>query len=220
MGGFGMTELIVLVGFCSLVVFVYKLVRRRKKAPPLQKSRAAVQQSRSEPGKSPAESKELSLESHTTAGKIFLSYRRDDSSDITGRIYDRLTQHFGADRVFKDVDSIPLGVDFKQHLSLAVSQCNVFLAVIGTDWLSVSAATGQSHIHDASDFVRIEVESALERQIPVIPLLVQKTTIPAEKDLPESLKPLIYRNGLSIRPDPDFHHDMDRLIRAIESHST
>ena len=183
MGGFGMTELIILVGIFSLIVFIFKLVRRRKKSPP------AAHRSKSESSQSALETKEQIDQIPTSAAKIFLSYRRDASSDITGRIYDRLTQHFGAERIFKDVDSIPLGVDFKQHLSLAVSQCNIFLAVIGADWLGVSEANGQSHIHAASDFVRIEVETALERQIPVIPLRVQKATIPAEKDLPESLKP-------------------------------
>ena len=121
------------------------------------------------------------------------------------------------DHVFKDVDSIPLGADFKQHLDLAVAQCNFFLAVIGTDWLYVNETVGKSLLHDFADFVRIELESALKRDIPVIPLFVRKATMPSEEDLPDSLKPLIYRNGISIRPDPDFHNDMDRLIRAIDT---
>jgi len=149
--------------------------------------------------------------------KIFISYRRDDSRYITERIYDRLVQRFGANHVFKDVDSIPLGVDFRQHLDLAVAQCNFFLAVIGDDWLSAGEKVGKGLLHDFSDFVRIELESALKRGIPVIPLFVQNATVPSKKDLPDSLKPLIYRNGISIRPDPDFHNDMDRLIQAIET---
>ena len=148
--------------------------------------------------------------------KIFISYRRDNSRYITDRIYDRLVQRFGANHVFKDIDSIPLGVDFRQHIDMAVAKCNFFLAVIGEDWLSADEKVGKNRLHDFSDFVRIELESALERGIPVIPLFVQNATMPSKKDMPGSLEPLIYRNGISIRPDPDFHNDMDRLIQAIE----
>ncbi|WP_430931653.1 toll/interleukin-1 receptor domain-containing protein [Saccharicrinis sp. 156] len=150
--------------------------------------------------------------------KIFLSYRRDDSSDITGRIYDRLVQHFGDGNIFKDVDSIPLGADFRDHLDSAVSKCHFFLAIVGPDWLYARDDDSTSYLNNPSDFVRIELESALKRDIPVIPILVRKATMPLGNTLPESLKPFIYRNGISIRPDPDFHNDMDRLMRAIEHH--
>ena len=150
------------------------------------------------------------------ASTIFVSYRRHDSSDVTGRIYDRLTQHFGKQSVFKDVDSIPLGVDFRQHLSDSVSQCDVLLAVIGRQWAAGSA--GRPGLDDARDFVRIEVEAALQRNIPVVPVLVQGASVPGEEELPETLRSLAYRNGIAVRPDPDFHQDMDRLIKGIEGH--
>jgi hypothetical protein len=149
--------------------------------------------------------------------KTFLSYRRSESGDITGRIYDRLAQHFGEENIFKDVDSIPLGVDFKQHLQTAVAQCDFFLAVIGRNWLGPELSDASPSIHDATDFVRIEIEGALERGIPVIPLFVQNASTPNESELPDSLKPLVYKNGLPVRPDPDFHNDMNRLIRAMEN---
>src|SRR5262245_10108657 len=69
------------------------------------------------------------------AAAIFISYRRDDAGDVTGRIYDRLAQHFGKPFVFKDVDGIPLGIDFRKHLGDSVGRCDVLLAVIGTRWL-------------------------------------------------------------------------------------
>lgn len=153
------------------------------------------------------------------SSQIFISYRRNDSGDITGRIYDRLVPHFGRDRIFKDVDSIPLGMDFKKHLDLAVAQCSIFLIVIGPNWLySNNKNVKKSLIHDPADFVRIELESALTREIPVIPLFVRGATMPSKEDLPDNFQQLIYRNGIAIRPDPDFHIDMDRLIRAIEGH--
>jgi hypothetical protein len=147
---------------------------------------------------------------------IFLSYRRFDSADVTGRMYDRLVQHFGSDKIFKDVDSIPLGSDFRKVLDGAVSQCAVLLAVIGRDWLHDSLDDPSPRLHDPADWVRIEIESALRRDIPVIPVLVRGARFPAEQDLPDSLRDLVYRNGIEVRPDPDFHRDMDRLIQHLD----
>ena len=149
--------------------------------------------------------------------KIFLSYRRDDSADATGRIYDRLVQRFGKEQIFKDVDSIPLGVDFREHLGNVVGRCNLVLVVIGDHWIDAGQA-GARRLDDAADFVRIEIEAALERKIPVVPVLVRGATIPADSALPPSLRALAYRNGMSVRPDPDFHRDMDRLIAGLETH--
>lgn len=151
-----------------------------------------------------------------TTPAIFISYRREDSSDVTGRIYDRLCQHFGEQNVFKDVDSIPLGVDFRQHLGNSVGQCNVLLTIIGRQWMA--GEKGKRRLDDARDFVRIEMEAALKRDIPVVPVLVQGSSIPNVDDLPAQLQPLAYRNGIPVRPDPDFHQDMDRLIKGIEGY--
>ncbi|MFN9295010.1 MAG: toll/interleukin-1 receptor domain-containing protein, partial [Planctomyces sp.] len=81
---------------------------------------------------------------------------------------DRLQHQYGAGSVFLDVDNIPPGVDFRNHLDAAVAKCDVFLALIGNEWLSTSES-GVSRLEDARDFVRIELESALRRSIPVIP---------------------------------------------------
>ena len=147
--------------------------------------------------------------------KIFISYRRADSADVTGRIYDRLAAHFGESAIFKDVDSIPPGIDFKEHLEKAVGKCKIFLVVIGDQWLDASDSKQNNRLQDPRDFVRIEVEAALIRNIRIIPLLVRGASMPAEEQLPPSLQKLVYRNAIPIRPDPDFHRDMDRLIAAI-----
>ena len=151
-----------------------------------------------------------------TMPAIFITYRREDSIDVTGRIYDRLCQHFGRQNVFKDVDSIPLGVDFRKHLGDSVGQCSVLLTIIGREWLT--GERGQRRLDDVRDFVRIEMEAALKRDIPVVPVLVQGSTMPNLDDLPEVLQSLVYRNGIPVRPDPDFHQDMDRLIKGIEGY--
>jgi hypothetical protein len=98
--------------------------------------------------------------------KIFLSYRRQDTAGIAGRIYDRLRARFGSDAVFMDIDTIPFGVDFREHIDAAVGQCDVALAVIGPRWSGQNKTSRR--IDDAKDFVRIEIESALQRGIPVI----------------------------------------------------
>jgi len=148
--------------------------------------------------------------------KILISYRREDSAHVTGRIYDRLTQQFGRTAVFKDVDNIPLGIDFRIYLDQEVAKCDVFLAVIGRHWMKPQGQKGKSRLADPADFVRLEIEAALKRQIPVIPVLVEGAVIPPADRLPTSLQGLSYRNGIIVRPDPDFHRDMDRLIEHLQ----
>jgi formylglycine-generating enzyme required for sulfatase activity/serine/threonine protein kinase len=147
---------------------------------------------------------------------VFVSYRREDSLYQSGRLFDRLVAHFGSERVFRDIDSIPLGEDFREVLTERVAGCDAFLAVIGDTWLSVTGKRGIRRLDDPGDFVRIEIEAALSRRIPVIPVLVGRSSVPQAEELPEDLRALSFRNGLPVRPDPDFHNDMDRLIRGIE----
>jgi len=147
--------------------------------------------------------------------KILISYRREDSADVTGRIYDRLIQVF-PQSVFRDVDSIPPGVDFRRYLDEQVAKCDVFLAVIGRNWMKAKGRKGTPRLEDPGDFVRIEIESALKREIPVIPVLVQGVKMPEAERLPASMQDLSYRHSVVIRPDPDFHKDMDRLIAHLK----
>jgi formylglycine-generating enzyme required for sulfatase activity len=148
--------------------------------------------------------------------QLFISYRRDDSTDVTGRIYDRLVGRYGAANIFRDLDAIPLGTDFRKHLTQAVRRCAVLLAVIGRQWLDVTTAAGKRRLDDERDFVRIEIEAALQRDIPVIPVLVQGAEMPPEEQLPPSLQELVFRQAAVVRRDPDFHRDVDRLIRELD----
>lgn len=145
---------------------------------------------------------------------IILSYRRDDSAGVTGRIFDRLAQEFGADRVFMDIDSMPAGVDFHDHLQAILANCGALLVVIGKSWRA--QRKGQpSRIMDPDDWVRIEVETALQREIPVIPLLMDGAVMPNRDQLPESLWPLLRRNALPIDSGRDFHAQLSRLTRDL-----
>lgn len=150
----------------------------------------------------------------SSSNAIFISYRRSDSEDITGRIYDRLREHFAQELIFRDLDSIPLGDNFQEVLQQSVNGCQVLIAVIGPTWLEVLKQRMQS---PNVDWVRTEIAMVLERQdIPVIPLLVGRANMPEADQLPDDLKGLNPRNAATARPDPDFHHDMNRLIKRLE----
>ncbi len=142
--------------------------------------------------------------------RVFLSYRREDSQDVTGRIFDRLGAHFGRDHVFMDVDTIPVGVDFRAHLHQWVSSCDVVVVVIGEDWVT------EPRLADPADFVRVEVEAALSRGIPVIPVLVGRAAMPEPAQLPDTMQALAYRNATEVRSGRDFHDHVTRLINGIE----
>ncbi len=148
--------------------------------------------------------------------KVFISYRRDDSAGHAGRVHDRLEREFGHDLLFMDVDSIPLGVNFFKVLSERVGQCDVLLAVIGPNWLTVRDDEGVRRLDNPKDFVRIEIATALQRDIPVIPILLDGARIPKADQLPEDLKELTMRNGLDVR-HASFHSDMDKLIKGLKT---
>ena len=134
--------------------------------------------------------------------KIFLSYRREDSAGVAGRIYDRLRGYVGPDAVFFNVDSVPLGVDFQEYIESLLSHCGVFLAVIGPDWAG-QINTGRDN---PEDWVRIEIEAALKQGLPVIPVLIDHTGMPSEADLPPSLVRLACRHEVRVDQGRDFHH--------------
>ncbi len=150
--------------------------------------------------------------------KIFISYRRQDTLAIAGRIFDRLTAKFGADRVFMDIDSIPYGVDFHGWLDGEVSRAAVVLALIGPGWTNAHDEGGRRRLDNPDDFVRIEIESALRRDIPLIPVLIGTTPMPDKEHLPESLRPLVRRHAANVDIGRDFHMHMDRLITGVKRH--
>lgn len=150
-----------------------------------------------------------------TPGRIFVSYRRQDSAYPAGWLYDRLAERFGHDQVFKDVDSIDLGEDFGAAISDAVGECDVLLALIGPDWLTVTGPDGNRRLDDAQDFVRIEIEAALARNVLLVPILVEGVNMPRAADLPPSLAPLVRRQALELSPNR-FAADTSHLLDVIE----
>ena len=146
---------------------------------------------------------------------IFISYRREDSAPYAGRLYDRLCAYFGAGQVFMDVDDIPPGANFLAQIEAKVASCDAIVAVIGKSWLTARNVQGQLRLSDPGDFVAMEIASALQRNILVIPTLVGGGTMPDRKDLPHELRDLAQRNAVTLN-DQDFHRDTDQLIQALE----
>jgi hypothetical protein len=146
--------------------------------------------------------------------RISISYRREDSAAITRRIYDRLCDHYGRDSVFRDIDAIPAGADFRQYINAMLAQTDITLVVVGPRWFG--ERRGRRRIDDPADPVRVLVETALRNGIPVVPVLVDGVGMPGADQLPESLRDLVWRNGLQVDSGRDFDQHVERLIRSME----
>jgi hypothetical protein len=146
---------------------------------------------------------------------IILSYRREDTELMVGRICDRLRDHYGRNSVMMDIDSIPYGLDFRKHIREALSRCDLMVAIIGPHWAALNDQ-GQSRLIDETDWIRIEIEAALAKDIPVIPVLVNGAPMPKPKDLPESMQDLAFRQAAPLDMRRDFHTHMDRLIGVMD----
>jgi hypothetical protein len=149
------------------------------------------------------------------SGRIFISYRREETAYPAGWLYDRLADRFGGGQVFKDVDSIQLGDDFVEVIARAVGSCDVLLALIGDAWLTVTDEHGRRRLDDPDDFVRLEIEAALTRKVRVIPILVDGAGMPRADELPDSLVKLVRRQALELSPSR-FEFDTSRLLKVLD----
>jgi tetratricopeptide (TPR) repeat protein len=145
--------------------------------------------------------------------RIVISYRRDDTAGHAGRLYDRLTTRFGKNHVFMDLE-IEAGLDFEEVIRNEVAACDVCLVLIGRQWLSISHGDGQRRLDDPNDWTRLEVAAAVERDIRVIPVLVQGARMPIAEQLPERLRQLATRNALEVS-DARWEYDVGRLCDII-----
>ena len=147
--------------------------------------------------------------------RIFLNYRRDETSGHAGRLFDVLTARFGDDHVFMDIDRIEPGLDFADVISEAVASCDVFIALIGSRWLTSADAKGRPRLENPEDFVRLELEAALELDVRVIPALVQNAEMPSSDELPETLRPFARRHAVELS-DTRWMFDIGKLIETLE----
>lgn len=151
----------------------------------------------------------------TASGRIFISYRREETAYPAGWLYDRLADRYGGGQVFKDVDSIQLGDDFVEAITRAVGSCDVVLVLIGDEWLTIADEDGRRRLDDPDDFVRLEVQAALTRNVRVIPILVDGARMPRADELPESLGKLGRRQALEFSP-ARFEFDTSRLFKVLD----
>ncbi|HEY8113163.1 MAG TPA: toll/interleukin-1 receptor domain-containing protein, partial [Actinomycetes bacterium] len=148
-------------------------------------------------------------------GRIFISYRREDSAYPAGWLFDRLADSYGKGQIFKDVDNIELGEDFVERITAAVGSCDVLLALIGPQWLTIADERGRRRLDSGDDFVRLEIEAALTRKVLVIPILVDGASMPDPDELPPSLAKLVRRQALELSPNR-FETDTGRLLKVLD----
>jgi hypothetical protein len=146
---------------------------------------------------------------------IVISYRREDSKWIADRVFERLESHFGKGNVFMDIDSILIGLDFRKRIQATLERCDVMVALVGPDWIGKEPKGAR--IFNETDWVRIEIEAALKKDIPLIPLLIDGSSMPKSEELPVSLKDFIFRNSAPIDRD-NFRAQMDKVIASIDQH--
>jgi len=147
--------------------------------------------------------------------RIFLSYRRDDTSGYAGRLYDRLVARFGAESIFRDIDALAPGIDFVEAIETAVASCRAVVVLIGREWLRVTTPGGRRRLDDPDDFVVLEIAAALGRGIRIIPVLVEEATMPVTAELPAPIARLGRFNALEIS-DTRWDYDVERLIDALD----
>jgi hypothetical protein len=148
--------------------------------------------------------------------KIILSYRRADARAMAGRIRDKLAARYGNSAIYMDVDDIPFGTDFRQHIDAALTEADAVVAVIGPKWVGPDR-DGKSRIFEETDPVRVEIETALARGVALIPTLVDGADMPKPADLPDSLGNLSFLNAAAVDDGRDFHQHMDRVIRSLDA---
>jgi hypothetical protein len=150
------------------------------------------------------------------AGRVFISYRREETAYAAIPLFDRLVDRFGRGQIFKDIDSIQLGDDFVEVITTAVATCDVLLALIGDRWLTITDERGRARLDDPDDFVRLELEAALTRNVRVIPILVEGARMPRADQLPASLAKLVRRHALELSPSR-FESDIGRLHQVLDT---
>jgi hypothetical protein len=149
--------------------------------------------------------------------RIFLSYRRSDCQAQANGLYDGLRNRLPDARVFMDIDSIPAGVDFEEHIQREISVCDLVLVMIGDNWLDARPGSDVRRIDEPEDFVRLEIESALSSaQVRTLPVLVERAQMPRSAELPESIARLARINAIELS-DMRWRADLDRLVDAVEA---
>jgi hypothetical protein len=145
---------------------------------------------------------------------VFISYRRGDGAGYAMVLNERLVAHFGAARVFRDIDDLGPGTNFVARIESAIGSCAVVIALMGTNWAG-ALPDGRRRLDDPNDFLRLEVVSAIQLGVRIIPVLVQGANMPTREGLPEPIKALASRQALRI-DDSAVEFGLSQLITAVQ----
>jgi formylglycine-generating enzyme required for sulfatase activity len=148
------------------------------------------------------------------AGKVFINYRRDDSASEALNIAQYFEGTFGKGSIFIDVDRLHAGQKFATVLGEKLWQCKVMLAIIGPNWVDARDKNGNRRLDNPEDWVRVEIEQSLARNVPVIPVLIGGAMLPSKSDLPQSLWPLIEHQCATVTTN-GFRYEMAGLARDV-----
>jgi len=146
--------------------------------------------------------------------RVFLSYRRADVGGYAGRIGDTLRQRLGPRGVFHDVAAIAPGEDFLAATDRAIDECDAVLVIIGPGWLVASTGEDAPRLFQAEDYVRLELQRALQREARILPVLVGNAAMPTADDWPEELRELSRRQAVVLH-DASWSEDVEGLVRAV-----
>ena len=151
-----------------------------------------------------------------STGRIFISYRREETAYPAGWLFDRLAERFGPKQVFKRRRLDRIGRRLRADDTRAVGSCVVLLALIGDQWLTITDVHGRRRLDDPDDFVRLEIEAALTRNVRIIPILVDGANMPRADELPAGLAGVVRRQALELSPSR-FEYDTSRLLKVLET---
>lgn len=154
------------------------------------------------------------MSTRKSASKIFINYRRDDTRGEAGRLMDSLTEYMGEGRVFRDIEGIEGGANFEEVLQESVGSANALIVLIGPNWLNATNSAGERRLDNPDDWVAKEIIAAMDKGLPVYPVLVEDAQMPHADELPEGLKPLARYNAVNLS-DKRWHFDVTRLAKVI-----
>jgi hypothetical protein len=145
---------------------------------------------------------------------VFISYRRQSAAGEARALFNDFVARLGQSAVFMDVDSISLGRDFRSELQKNMTACTVVLVLIDKEWATLKDEMGRRRLENADDYIRMEVEAAIKRDIVVTPVLVKGAQMPAAEELPAEIRDLAYRNGFELTHNR-WESDVKEMIRRL-----
>jgi hypothetical protein len=146
--------------------------------------------------------------------RIFISYRRSDTQGYAGWLHQILEERYGRSNVFRDANSLDPGQHFPTQIARTIASCTDVFVLIGPSWLE-PGPTGAPRLFEPDDWVRLELETALQRGLRVLPLLIGDVAMPTHRALPDGLRAIADRHAFRLR-DSHFAEDVRDAVARID----